>query len=208
MLDLSVFYEPLGILRIFQFVFAFLAFGTTTTYTNILDFDCESYHTKYTFKIEYPFDIALVQSMCNNKTVEILANFSFEAHFFFLTAMLAIMYTVGICVIYTMLEDVYKNDSRLPYFDFVTTVIMTIFWLSATAGWANGVSGLKHVTNPKVIEKTWSLSCCLITRQNFNRLTVSVILGFVNFFLWGSDLWFVYKETPWFQNFQFRSRRI
>jgi hypothetical protein len=25
------------------------------------------------------------------------------------------------------------------------------------------------------------------------------MLGFLNFFLWASDLWFLYKETPWFK---------
>ena len=26
------------------------------------------------------------------------------------------------------------------------------------------------------------------------------MIGFLNFFLWTSDLWFLYKETVWFQN--------
>lgn len=26
------------------------------------------------------------------------------------------------------------------------------------------------------------------------------LLGYLNFFLWASDLWFLYKETIWFQN--------
>lgn len=42
--------------------------------------------------------------------------------------------------------------------------------------------------------------------QRWVRLTLIVspnalqLLGYLNFFLWASDLWFLYKETMWFQN--------
>lgn len=42
--------------------------------------------------------------------------------------------------------------------------------------------------NPEKIKETF------ITIYDFFQ-----ILGFLNFFLWASDLWFIYKETEWFQ---------
>ncbi|XP_065573474.1 synaptophysin-like protein 2 isoform X2 [Artemia franciscana] len=32
-----------------------------------------------------------------------------------------------------------------------------------------------------------------------NKIYPLILLGFLNFFLWASNLWFVYKETAWFQ---------
>lgn len=40
-------------------------------------------------------------------------------------------------------------------------------------------------------------------RAYLNQHTCNVafqLLGYLNFFLWASDLWFLYKETLWFQN--------
>jgi hypothetical protein len=31
---------------------------------------------------------------------------------------------------------------------------------------------------------------------NFSKLNISVTFGFLNFFLWACNIWFVYKETP------------
>ena len=34
--------------------------------------------------------------------------------------------------------------------------------------------------------------------QDVIFLNIFQLLGFLNFFLWASNLWFVYKETHWF----------
>ncbi|XP_044741431.1 synaptophysin-like [Chrysoperla carnea] len=204
MLDLSVFKEPLGIMRVFQFIFAFLAFSCTTSYTNELNFNCKAENGtigSYAYPIEYPFDVKISQSqVCANSKFTLYADFSFEAHFFFITGLLSILYAIGISVVYALIEDVYKNDKRFPFLDFGATVILAVFWLSGSAAWAYGVSGLKSVTDPTTIKTTMSLDCCTISRSGFTRLTISIIFGFLNFFLWASDLWFVYKETAWFQS--------
>jgi hypothetical protein len=48
---------------------------------------------------------------------------------------------------------------------------------------------------PKEIE-----SCNHITGGSFGGANASILLGFLSFFLWTSNLWFVYKETKWFVN--------
>lgn len=80
------------------------------------------------------------------------------------------------------------------------TTILTIFWLSGTAAWTNGASALKSITDPVDLQ----LACegCSVTTSSFSSLNISLLLGFLNFFLWGSDLWFLYKETIWFQGRQ------
>lgn len=80
------------------------------------------------------------------------------------------------------------------------TTILAIFWLSGTAAWTNGASALKTVTDP--IELAAHCKNCKVFTSSFSRLNISLLLGYLNFFLWASDLWFLYKETIWFQNRQ------
>ncbi|KAF5294857.1 hypothetical protein FQA39_LY00341 [Lamprigera yunnana] len=89
--------------------------------------------------------------------------------------------------------------------DFVLTVIFAVLWLSSSAAWANGLSGLKHILSNDYIEWEGITATCLKCSAHsspFSSLNISVVLGFLNFFLWASDLWFVYKETAWFQGTQ------
>lgn len=84
--------------------------------------------------------------------------------------------------------------------DFMVTTAVAVLWLSASAAWANGTSALKYVTN---IERVTEIcSHCVVYNSGFNGAHTSITLGFLNFFLWASDLWFVYKETLWFQSRQ------
>ncbi|KAF4527272.1 hypothetical protein B566_EDAN006992 [Ephemera danica] len=83
------------------------------------------------------------------------------------------------------------------------TVFLALLWLSGSAAWANGLSGLKYSTDPNVLLKTKQCGenglCTNVTTGSFSSLEISVIFGFLNFFLWASDLWFLYKETSWFK---------
>lgn len=77
------------------------------------------------------------------------------------------------------------------------TTILAIFWLAGSAAWSNGAGALKTLTDP---ENLASICVgCKVTTTSFSRLNTSLLLGYLNFFLWGSDLWFLYKETIWFQ---------
>ena len=39
-----------------------------------------------------------------------------------------------------------------------------------------------------------------VVAGTYANVTVSVIFGFLNFFLWASCIWFVYKETRFFKS--------
>lgn len=85
--------------------------------------------------------------------------------------------------------------------DFMLTTILAIFWLSGSAAWSNGASGIKQVTDSVEIEKL-CLAGTKVYTSSFSRLNISLLIGYLNFFLWGSDLWFLYKETYWFKERQ------
>lgn len=77
------------------------------------------------------------------------------------------------------------------------TTVFAVLWLSSSAAWANSTSALKNVLDPSIAVRL--CNHCLANNSGFSGLHTSLLFGFLNFFLWASDLWFVYKETYWFQ---------
>lgn len=81
------------------------------------------------------------------------------------------------------------------------TTILAVFWLSGSAAWSNGTSALKTVTDAAAIRAKCGGPIAVLT-SSFSRLNISLLFGYLNFFLWASDLWFLYKETYWFKERQ------
>lgn len=217
-LNTNVFQEPRGVMRVLQFIFAICAFATTVNFTNeiTLDYCTKENPMKETFTIEYPFeldamDIKIPQCESGNKTDEkpstldfyLPGDFSSDAQFFVATGVLSMLYTLGISVVYLMFDNSYQQNALVPMADFLLTVLLAVFWLSGSAAWANGLDGLKGITDPDTVRDLSScktLICSAVGIGSYSSLNISVILGFLNFFLWASDLWFLYKETQWFKN--------
>ncbi|CAD7094027.1 unnamed protein product [Hermetia illucens] len=202
--SLSAFSEPRGVMRILQFIFAICAFATTTNFIATVKVSCPpSPAVEYSF--EYPFSIE--QGICSvntstklqnsSKTYPISANLSSDSQFFVATGVLSLMYCVFIIAVYAILDELYRSKNEIPLADFMLTTILAIFWLSGSAAWSNGATALKGVTDPDVLRA--NCKNCDFVVGSFSRLNISLIFGFLNFFLWASDLWFLYKETIWFQ---------
>ncbi|GLV40694.1 hypothetical protein CBL_13805 [Carabus blaptoides fortunei] len=201
-LNLSAFQEPRGVMRIFQFIFAICAFATTTNYTGFVEYFCNG-DLKQTYPYYYPFrlsDHIVFQNCTGGKSeqVNVIGSFSSDAQFFVATGVLSMLYALAISVIYAKFDDKYKSNAQWPLIDFSLTVVLAVLWLSGSAAWANGLNGLKTATSPPIPD----CKNCSISSSSFSSLDISVILGFLNFFLWASDLWFLYKETEWFQEKQ------
>lgn len=197
--NLSAFSEPRGVMRVLQFIFSICAFATTTGFSLSLSTTCNNDPSKFVF--DYPFRFG--EKVCpipKNATefYYISADVSSDAQFFVATGVLSLMYCVFIILVYTFLDELYKSKNEIPIADFILTVILAIFWLSGSAAWSNGTSGLKQVTDVTELSKSCDPGCSLLL-SSFSKLNISLIFGFLNFFLWTSDLWFLYKETIWFQ---------
>ncbi|KAK7074168.1 hypothetical protein SK128_021264 [Halocaridina rubra] len=78
-------------------------------------------------------------------------------------------------------------------------------WLAGSSAWANSLTALKQATSLDAIMEENEYfckppnSCMGLTEPNYAKLVISIILGFLNVFLWGSNLWFLYKETHFFK---------
>uniref|UniRef100_A0A8C4X0V8 MARVEL domain-containing protein n=1 Tax=Eptatretus burgeri TaxID=7764 RepID=A0A8C4X0V8_EPTBU len=86
--------------------------------------------------------------------------------------------------------------------DFWVTAIFFFLWLVSSSGWAKGLADVKASLAMdfimKLIPACRSLGFnCVVEGLSMSRLNVSVVFGFLNFILWGGNLWFAYKETPW-----------
>ncbi len=74
---------------------------------------------------------------------------SSDAQFFVFTGVISFLGTMATLGFYVFFSDAYANESkRAPMVDFVFTVIVAVFWLSASAAWANGVINMKYAVDP------------------------------------------------------------
>jgi len=229
-MNTEVLKEPRGFMRILQCFFAMVAFATCANYTatNGYKVQCTSGKTVsqnntfyYPFRLDH--DAKPLTIDCNAdgskqfKTDGIVrqpGDFKSDAEFFVFTGVVAFLGSMASIVVYVFFSGLYSDDQKkFPLYDFCFTVVIAVFWLSASAAWANGVSNLKFVVDPDnwLVQPTGMRfcqdatkadygvqSCEALDRGRFGGANGSVLLGFLNFFLWASNLWFVYKETHWF----------
>ena len=174
-----------------------------------------------------------------NQDITFPGNFASDAQFFVFTGVVSwlycfVRYVSGVndfisiimilfsIAIYVFYSSLYLDEQKkYPRIDFLITTLLAMFWLAGSAAWANGLSGLKLVSNPDnwiwtshyeyaaICYKTAHNpptylypkigECVSTSRGHFGGANVSVLLGFLNFFLWASNLWFLYKETNWFK---------
>lgn len=86
------------------------------------------------------------------------------------------------------------------------TAILAVFWFAAAVAWSNGADGLKTATDASELQR--NCPGFTVWTSSFSRLNISLLIGYLNFFLWGSDLWFLYKETHWFKERQQQQQNI
>lgn len=225
-MNTDVLKEPRGFMRILQCFFAMVAFATCANYsvTTSWQIICKNNTTvtppalqqntfNYPFRLDHiqPVDATCDGTKPHTITLRQPGDFKSDAEFFVFTGVVAFLGSMASIVVYVFFSGLYLDDQKkFPFYDFCFTVIVAVFWLSASAAWANGVSNLKYVANPDnwLLERPickeptideWGVERCDINdRGHFGGANASVVFGFLNFFLWASNLWFVYKETHWF----------
>lgn len=225
-MDTRVLKEPRGFMRCLEWLFAIIAFATCCHFNTYCEYEIECKNgpspAPIRHDISYPFKLdadTMVNVTCGGPNPFYMypaGDFSSDAQFFVFTGVISFLGTMGSLVVYVFFAEMYLSEQkRAPMFDFCFTCIVAVFWLAASAAWANGVIGMKYAANPE----TWIFgsvnsicqqtdhhtyvntvvnSCKVNFHGTFAEANVSIIVGFLNFFLWSSNLWFLYKETSWF----------
>jgi hypothetical protein len=143
-----------------------------------------------------------------------------SAEFFVFTGVTSMLIALALLIIYIILDRQYRNDERYPIIDLCLTMIWTIFWIASSSAWAQGVSNIRVQTSIsyviEIVTGCTAAAACTekeckssekmirsdrlsILAGTYANVTVSVIFGFLNFFLWLSSVWFIYKETKFFK---------
>lgn len=170
--------------------------------------------------VDYPFKtmhVIVGESQCTMGKVELHldANYQSESQYFVTVGVFCFLYALGITVYYVLFEETRESRAAstdvglfsFPVVDFVISVALAFGWFTSSIAWAAGVSGLKAATNAASLVKDLSYckagashaynSCSVQDAATYGALNVSILLGFLNLFVWGMNLWFLFKETPW-----------
>jgi len=174
----------------------------------------------------YPFALdnmdAVKVHLCGKDEIfNFPGNFSSDSQFFVFIGVICWLYTILSLLVYTFLSDAYEEEQKnYPIYDLVISGLFAFFWLACSSAWGHGLSGLKTVGDPenwifdnredslappcmKSSAGTYidqSIEECKTTYAgNFAGGNISVVLGFLNLFLWTTNIWFLYKETRWFK---------
>ncbi|KAF2349636.1 Marvel domain [Trinorchestia longiramus] len=203
--------EPRGFMKILQFLFTICAFATTTSFSDTYSFivkcsdESKSIITgtiQYDFRLDH---LQLRQPVCGiEQNIIFRGDASSDAQFFVAVGVLALLYVLAALVMYTIFSPMYSANPLLPVLDCGMHALFAVLYLACSSAWANSLSTLKVATsfdtlaieNPHICEPD---KCLPKDSPAYGKLDVSVILGFLNLFLFASNIWFLYKETSFFQ---------
>ncbi|XP_061187483.1 synaptophysin-like [Saccostrea echinata] len=217
--------EPKGFIKVIQWILAIFAFATTTSVNTNLQItasNCpggkpgiiESVQISYPFELEKEY---FTTPFCNRSssgvnvsTVYLLQGSRSSAEFYVFFGVMVFLYCMAALVVYLFFEELYRRSNVWAIVDFVVSVVITLLWLIASSAWAQGLVNLKYYTDfndsgmferlPECNKPVTGITCSQTAFPNFGSLNASVIFGFLNMVVWAGNLWFLYKETPWFGN--------
>ncbi|XP_034549285.1 synaptophysin-like protein 2a [Notolabrus celidotus] len=204
-LDLGPLKEPLGFIRVLEWVFAIFAFATTGGYSAKTHFKVtckEGQESNVHPEFYYPFRLSAVSykiPFCNGSeshTFYLQGDFSSSAEFFVCVGVFAFLYCTATLVLYLGFQHVYRKTSRGPVIDLVVTAAFAFLWFVSSAAWGKGLTDVKWAVNPDHLVEHCKEVCTPGSFPSMGRLNASVIFGFLNLILWGGNCWFIYKETP------------
>lgn len=212
-LNLSPVKEPLGFVKVLEWITAVLAFGTCGGFSgrNVLSVFCDGSNETLTATFTYPFRLnheLLVEqnrTLCNHSVsaTHLVGDSSSSVEFFVAVAVLAFLYSMLALIVYLGYMHVYRDSDFGPMFDFVLTAVFAFLWLVCSSAWARGLQTVKDSTSTAGMESTLALCkdrgvrCEVTEFASLRSLNISVVFGFLNLIIWAGNAWFVYKETRW-----------
>ncbi|RXN34334.1 synaptophysin 1 [Labeo rohita] len=203
-LDLGPVKEPLGFIRILEWVFTICAFATTGGYvgSSVFTLDCEGKKDDVTAHFGYPFRLPsqpyeIIHCNHSKNMTYLQGDFSSSAEFFVCVGVFGFLYCTFTIILYLGYQQVYRESNRGPVIDLFVTAIFAFLWLVCSSAWGKGLTDVKYATNPdRLIEACLPDKCTVKTYPSMGRLNASVLFGFLNLILWAGNCWFIYKETP------------
>ncbi|XP_023391804.1 synaptophysin-like protein 2 isoform X5 [Pteropus vampyrus] len=162
--------EPLGFIKVLQWLFAVFAFGCCGSYSGETGATVRCNNepkdvSSIIVLFGYPFRLNRVQyemPLCDDestsKTMNLIGDFSAPAEFFVTLGIFSFFYTMAALVFYLRFHSLYTENRRFPLVDFCVTISFTFFWLVAAAAWGKGLTDVKGATQPSSL--TAAMSVC------------------------------------------------
>ena len=186
------------------------------------------FNVKVTQHISYPFHLDVTQNNftasngMNATSCIKTAKYLHRSGDFYIGAKVFVLVGVStwlVATFYLALFIIYPylylgKDKKAPVVDLFTSLIIALFWLFASSAWAHGLTGLKHSSGDDWLYSSHESPCTKKDAQfmnhnitscirydygSFGGADASILMGFLNSFLWFCNLWFIYKETKWYQ---------
>lgn len=224
--NIAIFKEPKGLIKVIELGITIFAFATVAGFIGRFTFKVNCLVGRTMRPVEgvfyYPFNYLNVYAAqpCENETRDDLEKFTpqidyrSEAEYFVFTGVTSMLFVLVAAGYYVFFEDRAKDATStdvglfsFPVVDFVFTIVLVIFWFTSSIAWAAGFSGLKEATSQENVFKGYpactdqsNITLCepnTFQGAVYGAPLIAVILGFLNFFVWGGNLWFLFKETPW-----------
>ncbi|NXG05781.1 SYPL1 protein, partial [Sakesphorus luctuosus] len=209
--DFSVVLEPLGFVKVLEWIFAIFAFATCGSFqgeTTLL-VSCKGVVNKtVTAAFAYPFRLNTVEFSAPDPKrcagtwtdVHLEGDFSSSAQFFVTLAALMFLYCIAVLVAYVGYNHVYQQNSKYPLTDLSISALIAFLWLLSTFVWAKALADIKVATGSSIIPgiescKAPGTTCHFVSVTRMGILNVSVVFGLLNAALWGGNVWLIYKDT-------------
>ncbi|KAK9515021.1 hypothetical protein VZT92_025695 [Zoarces viviparus] len=210
----TVLKQPLGFIKILQWIFAIFAFSTCGSYSGMFKMSVECKNRTESdlgieVEFEYPFRLHQVyfdSPTCKGGHKErlfLVGDYSSSAEFFVTIAVFSFLYSMAALSAYCFVLEKYRENCKGAQIDFVVSAVFAFMWLVCSCAWAKGLSDVKTATDPERVitlitacdeEET---RCHEVHEPKVSGLNTSVAFGFINLILWIGNLWFVFKETGW-----------
>ncbi|KAI5607092.1 synaptophysin-like protein 2 [Silurus asotus] len=204
-LDLGPLKEPLGFIRLLEWLFSIFAFATTGGYEGslIMTLKCPDKPLDITAKFGYPFRLPSQpfqipncnSSLAGNMTY-LRGDFSSSAEFFVSVGVFAFLYCTITLILYLGYQHIYRETPRGPIVDLILSGIFAFLWLVSSSAWGKGLTDVKLATNLDELVNYCTPKCEAKLHPAMGRLNSSVVFGFLNLILWAGNCWFIFKETP------------
>ena len=223
--NFEIWKEPRGFLKCLQVFLAVFAFSCATGFRGKFSFDQKCPKTSggnVVHQVEgtfsYPFDNSLQLYMMSNcttnefETESLSLNERHSTEFFVVIGVFCFLMSLGMLAYYIYFEDLEAkarakasgtvNWTSGPIVDFCIALFYAFFWFVAAIAQAAAVNGIKDTTNVHTITSKLRYCkepnvCEKLEVAKYATLTVSILLGFLNSFVWSGNCWFLWKETPW-----------
>ncbi|XP_036859481.1 synaptophysin-like protein 1 [Manis javanica] len=212
-LSLNPLKEPLGFIKVLEWIASIFAFATCGGFKGKTEIQvgCPKFNDSKTVTATFGYPFRLNQAsfeapnnanVCdiNWKSYVLIGDYSSSAQFYVTFAVFVFLYCMVALLLYVGYTNLYRQSRKLPMVDFVVTLIATFLWLVSTSAWAKALTDIKVSTGYNIVKelepcKHPGVMCTFVSVTSMGSLNVSVIFGFLNMILWGGNAWFVYKET-------------